>query len=96
MFFEATQLGITFCLLAIQVLWLGCPNGYATWEPSSSLPPALVEQYEKQMTSDLTVETTPLYGHISTKVTVSHRSVQQPEAKKKKQERPCTEKEVEG
>lgn len=51
-----------------------------------------MEQYEKEITAEWNAESTPLYGHVSTTVIISQRSVQQPETKKK--EWPYTEEEL--
>ena len=35
------------------------------------------------------VDTATVYGHVSSTMTVTHTTVTQPEAKKRKKERPC-------
>ena len=37
------------------------------------------------------IDTTSLYGHMSNTMTISHKTVSQPEVKKRKKERPCHE-----
>ena len=70
-----------------QVLWLGCPECFATWESASSLPTTLIEQFESETTAESTVESVPMYGHVSSIVTIAERSAEQPAGKKRRRER---------
>ena len=62
---------------------------YATWEPASSLPRSLVADFEAGITAEPTIETTSMYGHVSSTMTVSQIRTDQPQTKKRKEERPC-------
>lgn len=72
----------------MQVLWLGCPECFATWEPASSLPTTLIEQFESETIGESSAESVPLYGHVSSTVTINEHSIEQPIEKKKRRERP--------
>jgi len=72
-----------------QVLWLGQPQCNATWEPCSSLPPELIEDYETGIAREAAVETKFAYGHVVNTVTISKTEAHG--EKRKRQERPCVE-----
>ena len=67
------------------MLWLGCPECFATWEPASSLPTSLIDQFESEAIVESSVESVPLYGHVSSTVTVAQSSAEQGPAKKKQE-----------
>ena len=46
-----------------QVLWLGKPDVEVTWEPESSLPQAIVQEFESNITSEVTEKKTSQYGY---------------------------------
>ena len=75
----------------VQVLWLGHPECKATWEPATSLPYELVEDYERGIIREATVDATPLYGHVFNTMSVTRRTddILPRDAKKSKQERLC-------
>ena len=75
--------------LHVQVLWLGCPDCYATWEPASSLSRQLVADFEAGITTQPTIQTTSVYGHVSNIMAVSQMRTDQPQTKKRKEEQPC-------
>ena len=68
---------------------MGIPECKATWEPASSVPQNLVAEFESGVTTVANVDTATLYGHVSSTMMVTHTTVTQPEAKKRKKERPC-------
>ena len=72
-----------------QVLWLGRPQCYATWEPASSLPHRLVDEFTAGLEAELQVDNVPMYGHISSTVTVAQQSSDSQKSKRQRQERPC-------
>jgi len=88
-------LQLTFYFVLLQVLWLGVPQCKATWEPASSVPQDLMADFEAGVTTEVDIDTTSAYGHVSNTMTVTHKPVSQPEVKKRKEERPCHE-ELEG
>lgn len=75
-------------MLTIQVLWLGQPDCFATWEPAVSLPQSLVQQFEGGIVPEARVETIQLYGHMSSTLTVSQQGSLTLEAKRMRLERP--------
>lgn len=72
------------------MLWLGLPECRVTWELEESLPQSLVQQFELGVMPASEIQVTPLYGHISGTVALSEKSEQLPEAKKKREERHCS------
>jgi len=78
-----------------QVLWLGQPDCYSTWEPAISLPQGLVQKFEEGNISAASGETKSLYGHVSTTLTVTPLTSSTSPAKRMRTERPCSE-DVEG
>ena len=74
-------------IITTQVLWLGQPECYATWEPAVSVPHGLVQQYETGVVSESTVESVSLYGHVSNTLTISQQCSLTPEAKRMRQDR---------
>jgi len=70
-------------------LWLGQPQCSATWEPASSLPLDLIEDYEAGISRESTLETKSMYGHVFNTMTIKRSGA--PETKKKKLERACIE-----
>ena len=80
----------------IYVLWVGCPECYATWEPASSLPQDLIENFESGVSVETRVHLEPLYGHISGTITVSEMNITKvPVPKKARKQRQCL-KDLEG
>ena len=73
----------------IQVLWLGRPHCYATWEPASSLPQHLIAEFTTGVEAEPQVDNVEIYGHISSTVTVAQKSSDSQKTKRKRQERPC-------
>lgn len=74
--------------MPLQVLWLGCPEINATWEPEKSLPERLVKEFEAGVAAEATVDKQAIYGHTSGILTVSHLSEERSK-KRMKMERPC-------
>lgn len=72
----------------VQVLWLGRPECNATWEPACSLPQKVVDDYETGVAREIELDTTSLYGHVCNTVTMSGKTLERSEPKKKKTERP--------
>ena len=67
----------------VQVVWLGC-NEKLTWEPSSSLPQHLVEEFESNEPCAEEVLSDSSYGVVNHTLTVRKKSpptVQPPPAK---------------
>ena len=73
----------------MQVLWLGLHECCASWEPSSSVPQSLVEQFEAGNNPQSRVETATIYGHISGTVITTSSCIEKPQAKRIRQERAC-------
>ena len=46
----------------MQVLWLGKPDIAVTWEPESSLPPAVLEEFEQGIHADVVEYMDNSYG----------------------------------
>ena len=46
-----------------QVVWLGRPSVESTWEPQSSLPPALIIDYENGIKNEIHSEVVTAGGH---------------------------------
>ncbi len=74
------------------MLWLGLSENASTWEPESSLPSTLVENFQAGITTEADALTEKLYGCTSTILTVAS---QPPAAKRPMIERLCKA-EVEG
>lgn len=73
----------------MQVLWLGLSECDVTWEPSGKVPPALIADFEKGNSREVTAETSTSYGKKNT-VLVSDTSLRDshgPPQKKTKAER---------
>ena len=71
--------------LRIQILWLGSPECSATWEPLTSLPKKLIDNYEAGLRTESQVNITTNYGHISGMITVTHNdNALPPDTKKSK------------
>ena len=77
--------------MQFQVLWLGTPQCNATWEPSTSIPKNLIDQYEASSTVNVTVNNTVQYGHNSGAISVTYINAEEPLAKKARHERPSFE-----
>lgn len=56
--------------LFIKVLWLGAPDKETTWEPASSLPLRLIEQFESNIVAEVTTEKEECYGNVSNVITI--------------------------
>lgn len=71
------------------MVWLGKPDTHSTWELASSLPQSLIEEYEKDIQSEVAIHTDIQYGHrkpIFSVTTTSHHN--EPASKKPKHDRP--------
>ena len=79
--------------VVMQVLWLGQAGCNATWKPAASLPNQLLEQFEDGSVPTARVESVPIYGHVSSTLTITkhgHQSLTS-DAKRMRQERPSYE-----
>ena len=75
----------------IQVLWVGKPDLEVTWEPASSLPKAVIEEFENKIVSEAIEQTENQYGYNAKTILIesqrdSSQDVQP--SKKHKVERP--------
>ena len=55
----------------MQVIWLGKPNLDVTWEPVSSLPPAVVEEFEHGIQAEVVEHTETSCGQHTTTLGVT-------------------------
>ena len=71
-----------------QVLWLGKPDVEVTWEPESSLPQAIVQEFENNITNEISEKKTSQYGYDCNTLVVESEMDQLQPNKKSKIERP--------
>ena len=72
------------------MLWLGKPDLHVTWEPASSLPAAVIEEFEKGSVPKAVHCSVDHYGHGTNTLVVEHATESQPR-KKARTDRPLVE-----
>ena len=70
-----------------QVLWLGKPDVQVTWEPASSLPPRVIEEFEKGIEVETCQHSTHQYGYEASTIVTLQKPESQPQ-KKARRDRP--------
>ena len=78
-------MSIYLVLLCTWVAWLGQVEKL-TWEPSSSLPEGLINDFHKGLSSNELVSTSINYGAISHTLVMGSESMSQKEKKTKEEE----------
>ena len=76
----------------LQVLWLGKPEVSVTWEPESSIPPAVIEEFEKGIQAEVTQHVVESYGQHTFTLEVINTSASLHPAKKPRISRPVVDK----
>ena len=72
----------------LQVLWLGKSNLEVTWEPESSLPIAVVQEFENKISSEAYEQTASQYGYESSTIMIADNEKELQPNKRAKMERP--------
>lgn len=76
----------------LQVLWLGKPEKAISWEPESSLPAAVVQEFESGISAEVTQHVAESYGQHTFTLEVSSTSARVNPAKKPRISRPVVSK----
>ena len=70
------------------MLWLGKPDLQITWEPESSLPFEVIQEFEKEIKHEAYEETASQYGYNSSIIMIADSKQETQPSKKARRERP--------
>lgn len=70
------------------MLWLGKLDLHTTWEPASSLPSTVIEEFEKGLISEGVLKKSSQYGHETSTIITEEKIKSKPEVKRTRIERP--------
>ena len=73
------------------MLWLGKPDLQVTWEPASSLPVAVIEEFEKGLIPQAVQSSSNSYGHGTTTIVVEENTSEPQPSKKARTDHPFVE-----
>ena len=83
--------GTVVCIalnINMQVLWLGKEDVNVTWEPASSLPQAVVDEFEKGVECTAVQQNSDFYGQKTCTLHIETKTLQSSASKRPRTDRP--------